>query len=376
MLLKGREKMTELTIRNDEQVVFVLRSLYETYGYKLFKMTKFEEYDLYVKNKDFLICDNIITFNDTNGRLMALKPDVTLSIIKNKSEKGSLKKVYYNENVYRVSKGTNSFKEIMQVGLECIGDVDSYCISEVLTLACESLCRISDRCVLSISDLDIIFEIFEKENIDPELCGKLLELMGSKNVHELCSVCKENKIGDETVSVLCEMINLFGCPDRVFAKLNKLLPNNEKVRRFESTVESVNEKYRSMIEIDFSTVGDSKYYNGIAFKGFVDGVSGSVLSGGQYDKLMKKMKHGDKAIGFAIYLDMLEFLNEAHKEYDVDIALLYQNGCDVKKLNEQISALTDSGNTVIALKSIPDDLKYRKLMIFKDGEAKNYEDNA
>ena len=58
-------------------------SVFESYGYRQFRMSKFEEYDLYVRNKDFLLSDKIITFNDTNGKLMALKPDVTLSIIKN-----------------------------------------------------------------------------------------------------------------------------------------------------------------------------------------------------------------------------------------------------------------------------------------------------
>ena len=71
-----------------------------SYGYRQFKMSKFEEYDLYSKNKDFLVSDGVITFNDTNGRLLALKPDVTLSIIKNSKESNSeCQKFYYNENV-------------------------------------------------------------------------------------------------------------------------------------------------------------------------------------------------------------------------------------------------------------------------------------
>lgn len=106
-----------------------MRNLYESYGYRPFKMSRFEEYDLYTRNKDFLVSDSIITFTDTNGVLMALKPDVTLSIIKDSTDiSGSVKKVYYNENIYRVSKGTQSFKEIMQTGLECLGDVDEYII--------------------------------------------------------------------------------------------------------------------------------------------------------------------------------------------------------------------------------------------------------
>ena len=73
----------EKLLKNEEKAIFNLRSLYRRYGYSPFKMSKFEEYDLYVRNKDFLVSDRVITFNDTNGKLMALKPYVTLSIIKN-----------------------------------------------------------------------------------------------------------------------------------------------------------------------------------------------------------------------------------------------------------------------------------------------------
>ena len=62
----------EKLLKREERAVYALRALYRQYGYQPFKMSKFEEYDLYVRNKDFLVSDRIITFNDTNGRLMAL----------------------------------------------------------------------------------------------------------------------------------------------------------------------------------------------------------------------------------------------------------------------------------------------------------------
>ena len=46
-------------IKPEEKSVFALRGLYERFGYTQFKMSKFEEYDLYVRNKDFLVSDNI-----------------------------------------------------------------------------------------------------------------------------------------------------------------------------------------------------------------------------------------------------------------------------------------------------------------------------
>ena len=111
-------------LKNEERAVIALRALYQSYGYLPYKMSRFEEYELYARNKDFLLSDRVITFTDTNGRLMALKPDVTLSILqKGEENPGCKRKVCYNENVYRVSRRSGQFKEIMQTGLECIGDV-------------------------------------------------------------------------------------------------------------------------------------------------------------------------------------------------------------------------------------------------------------
>ena len=89
----------ESILKYEEKAVFAFRKLYDSYGYKPFKMSKFEEYDLYSENKEFLVSEGIITFNDTDGKLLALKPDVTLSIIKNsKDNPNTAERFYYNEN--------------------------------------------------------------------------------------------------------------------------------------------------------------------------------------------------------------------------------------------------------------------------------------
>ena len=75
--------ITDPTLKREERAIYDLRKLYEQYGYKKYKMSKFEEYDLYLENKSFLPSQQVITFTDLSGKLMALKPDVTLSIAKN-----------------------------------------------------------------------------------------------------------------------------------------------------------------------------------------------------------------------------------------------------------------------------------------------------
>ena len=114
-------------LKSEEKAVFALRDLYRAYGYLPFRMSKFEEFEYYIRNKDFLVSDRIITFTDTNGRLLAMKPDVTLSILKHDEDApGCKQKVCYNENVYRISGASKTYREILQCGLECIGDVGSY----------------------------------------------------------------------------------------------------------------------------------------------------------------------------------------------------------------------------------------------------------
>ena len=102
-------------MNGQERISFMLRSLYSQHGYERYRMSKFEEYDLYSRNKDFLFSEGVITFTDTTGRLMALKPDVTLSIIRNtREQKGKRNQVYYNESVYRISDTSKTYREIQQ----------------------------------------------------------------------------------------------------------------------------------------------------------------------------------------------------------------------------------------------------------------------
>ena len=65
--------LEEKILKSEEKAVFALRALYRQHGYLPYKMSKFEEYEYYIRNKDFLVSDRIITFNDTNGKLLALR---------------------------------------------------------------------------------------------------------------------------------------------------------------------------------------------------------------------------------------------------------------------------------------------------------------
>lgn len=371
----------ELTLKYEESTVFALRSLYSKYGYSQYKMKKFEEYDLYVKNKDFLISDSVITFTDTNGKLMALKPDVTLSIVKSSKDiKGYVEKLYYNENVYRVSKGTKTFKEIMQVGLECIGDIDGFCISEVIALAGKSLKTISSQSVLSISHLGILSSVLNSAKLDVDLKSEIIKCISEKNTHELKNICTQNNVDAKTTELIEAIISIYGNVKSVLPKLKTLSTDSQyqsAVSEFESVLSLiVDEEVRDMLQIDFSVVSDVKYYNGIVFKGFVEKVPNSVLSGGQYDSLMQRMSKKSGAIGFAVYLDMLDPLKCDDNDYEQDIIVLYDETDDISALKRFVNDLIAKGNRVSAQRFIPQKLRYRQLIKFQNGEVEVIENNA
>ena len=107
-----------------EQATFRLRALYEGAGYRKYRASRFEEYALYQEYQRFLPDSQVITFTDLDGKLRAIKPDVTLSIAKNaQPTAGECKKYYYTEQICRPSRESHTFSEISQMGLECIGAV-------------------------------------------------------------------------------------------------------------------------------------------------------------------------------------------------------------------------------------------------------------
>ena len=112
-----------------------------------------------------------------------------------------------------------------------------------------------------------------------------------------------------------------------------------------------NTQFADRIRFDFSVTGGGNYYDDVVFKGFVDGIGDSVLSGGRYDRLLARMGKQAGAIGFAVYLDLLEGFHKARKTETVDVVVLYGDMTPVVQVIETVNKLIAEGNTVCAQKS-------------------------
>ncbi len=362
--------MSDTILKEEERVAFALRSLYRQYGYLPYKMSKFEAYDLYVANKDFLVGDGVITFNDTDGKLLALKPDVTLSIIKNTSDENGKQKVYYHENVYRISGETKQFKEIPQVGLECIGDIDVYGVYETLRLAAESLQVISPDFVLDISHLGILSATLEALDCGNAFNKEVMHLLAEKNLHETVALCEKYGVDEQKTNELLTIVRSYGEISSTLEKLEPLCKSEKAQVAFLElkTICGLLEGcgFGDKIRLDFSVVNDMKYYNGIVFKGFVEGICEGVLSGGQYDTLMARMHRKSGAIGFAVYLDLLQGFKKQKAEYDVDVLVLYDENTDIYELDKTVSVLTKQGKSINVRKSA-DKIRFNKMVDLRKG---------
>ncbi len=355
-------------LRREEKIIFDLRKIYEQFGYKHYKMKKFEQYDLYQENKSFLSSEHIITFNDLNGKLLALKPDVTLSIVKNANlSDDEILKLYYNENVYRTS--NREFKEIMQVGLEFIGKLDLYSLYEVVCLAKKSLEAVSKNYILEISHMGFILGILESEEISYGLRENLLKCISEKNVCEIEKMCKDASCSSEYVERVIKLTALGGSFSDVLNSAEGLVCNTKtqdavnELKQLYNTFVSLGEE--NNISLDFSVVNDMSYYNGIVFNGYIENIPYSVLSGGRYDNLLRKFNKDVDAIGFAVYVDVITSYITDKNEYDTDIVIIYENA-DVSALLKAIQMFTQSGQSVRVQRAVPKDIKYKQLLKFTE----------
>ena len=354
-------------LKPEERILFGLRALYGSYGYTPYKMRKFESYDLYAGNKDFLSSEQIIAFSDTDGTLLALKPDVTLSIVRSgRDEPGVVQKVYYQENVYRPARQGQGFREIMQAGVECIGAVDEYCLSEVLLLAAESLLQISPRAVLHISHMGLVRRLIAEAGLTGEPEQRAVAAIAARSAHELEALCVANGCTEAQTNMLCRLITIPADPAQALDALSQL-PCKEEAASLKRVTDALKDTpVYGMLRVDMSTVNDLGYYNGLVFRGYVDGVPERVIAGGQYDPLVRKLGRRGGAVGFAVYLNVLERLQEAQDRPDADVLLLYPDGADASEVLRAVRQLNEAGRTVSAQKAVPERLRFGERLILRE----------
>ena len=300
------------TLQPKERASFALRALYEAAGCRKYHMGRFEEYSLYQANRSFLSSEQVITFTDLDGRLLALKPDVTLSIAKTaQPAPGETLRYYYHENVYRPSAESHTFKEIGQMGLEFLGGVGEAEVQQAVCLAAQSLGQLGTDWVLEVSHMGYLFGLFDALQVPDAARAELLRKLGQKNAHELRAAALAAGLDEDAADTLCRVLTLCGGYADTLPRAEALC-RNDAMRAAVAELQGLAgplEQAGGAIRLDLTLAGEMEYYNGLVFQGYLKALPRPLLKGGRYDLLMQQFTPGAGAIGFAVYLDELDRLS-------------------------------------------------------------------
>lgn len=339
------------TMTKDERVNLSLETLFESYGFRKFKMRKFETYALYEEFKSFLISEYILTFSSPEGKLMALRPDVTLSIVKNtRADESHSDKVFYRENVYRMDRHTKEYREIPQAGVEMIGTIDAAATLEIIRMAKESLEIIDPASILCLSHTGFAEGILEACRTSDDLRSDVLQCLRNQNIHDFKKIIGDREPGDGWLNDLSEVLTSRGSYEETLSIARKIAVNDhmtEALDELEFICETLSNLGMSDgIRLDFTMQSDLTYYNGILMQGYVEKYPGIILTGGRYDRLLTKFRKNLSALGFALNLSDLNSCYPNPAQYDADILLLYSSACSLTDVLLKAESLRKEGNRV------------------------------
>ena len=344
--------MDYFNLRRDEAAMWKLRELYECRGFRHTPVAKFEDYNLYMDNKSFLSSDHIITFMDMDGRLLALKPDITLSIVKNipKQPLPLAEKLFYIDEVYRLSRENREYRVLNQIGVEWIWRSDPFANLEVVDLAIRSLALIDKEYILDISHLGFVSGLFESAGLSPSLQSDILAAIHKKSLHDVKHILAAAEILETDSNRILALVDLRGAFENALDRMKPLICNKQMQEAYDelSNLEAILRKNHVCdgVFLDFSVVGDLDYYNGLVFLGYVRDVPRAVLTGGRYDNLLKRMGKNNCAIGFAVNLSELVLSHDEHNGFDFDLLITYDASCDFATLLSLSSQYMQDGKKI------------------------------
>lgn len=337
-----------------ERASLALRGLFEQYGYRKYRMGQFEEYSLYMDNKSFLPSENIIAFTDLDGRLLALKPDVTLSIVRHAAARpATAEKLYYVENVYRPSAESHTFKEISQMGVEYIGRVDRCAMAEVAVLAARSLAEVGGDYLLEIGHMRFTAALLDALGLQDGPRSRVLAALGQKNGPALQAAAAEAGLNGRDGAALAGLAGLYGPVPGALDRARALCRGPEMAGAL-AELEDVCAAVSAVgcgekLQLDLSLVNGTGYYNGLLLRGYLKGLPRAVLTGGRYDNILKKFGKAGGGIGFALDLSEIARLPGGRPAAEIDLLIRYGPRTGAAQLAKAVDAAVRQGLRVRAL---------------------------
>jgi len=258
---------------------------------------------------------NSVRFMDTDGELLALRPDVTSSVARAavtllKQRERPLR-LWYVAPVFRQhAKSQAEFRrEFTQIGCELFGVSGAEADLEMLSIAGEVLdcLGLGNDFVITLNDVEVFNGVAENLKLDSPQRLVMREFIDSRNATDLEQFLLQFASPEESAR-FAELIQLSG-KSEVFAAARRVITNQrsraalDRLERTWAVTES--RSLSDRFEVDLGDVSELDYYTALNFKIYLPGAGLCVGGGGRYDHLTAKLGKPEPAIGFVIDLDAL-----------------------------------------------------------------------
>lgn len=283
--------------------------IFEKWGYKEVITPTLEFYETFNHDSQTLREEDMYKFFDNRGRILVLRPDMTIPIARVVETK--LKdtefpiKLRYTSNVFRVHTSLGGKRnEYTDCGVEFIGLEDKKSDLEVLVLALEALKKLGLKDFkLEIGNIGFFNGAFKNLEIDQEYKEVIAQFIEDKNLKNLEDYLSELDIKEEYRKFFNKLPWMFG--DKKILDEAKKLAFNDDIKENLNYLEELYSQLESLgygenVTFDLGMVPRLNYYTGIIFRGYGEGVGNTLLRGGRYDNLIKSSNDYVPAIGFSI----------------------------------------------------------------------------
>lgn len=288
-----------------------IEKVFASYGYEPVITPTIEYYETYARAYDNIKEEEFYKFFDQHGRILTLRPDMTIPIARFTAGRlGTEKPPFrfsYSANVFKVRHtfaGRRS--EVTDCGIECIG-LDEESDAEVLMLAMDTLkCLGRQEYILEIGSSGFFKAAARSAGLKSEETAVLADLVDRKSMVDLREFLESSSLSEKVRTFFLRLPLLSGGREILQEALSlsfndQLFQEIERLQKLDQLMQDLGRG--DHIRYDFGKVPHLTYYTGIIFEGWVEGIGSSVLSGGRYDDLLKKFGRDLPACGFGIKID-------------------------------------------------------------------------
>ncbi|MGL4569900.1 MAG: ATP phosphoribosyltransferase regulatory subunit [Clostridium sp.] len=354
--------------RRKKSIISSLENTFDKWGYDEVITPTIEYYSTFFSGEEGVNEEEVYKFFDGNGRILSLRPDMTVPIsrvigTKMKEVEPPIR-LRYTSNVFRVNRTFGGKKnEYVDCGVELVGAKELEGDIEILTAALQTFKNLNIKDFkLEIGNINFFNSLVEQTEINESERENLAVLIEGKSLIELEDFLNGLNIKESSKNFLKRLPWLFGDETILDKEIEMATDNRTKdtLLYLKSINEILNKLgYENNISFDLGMVPGVNYYTGIIFKGYVNGARAAVLSGGRYDNLIKSFGRDLPAVGFSINVDLIWENERLNEDAEIQECTIYYGKNNLVKAISESNKLRSSGSRVkIFLKENDDDFFY------------------